>query len=179
MTVTDTAIPGVLLFEPRVFKDDRGCFLETFNPKIRDAIGAHSFVQDNESQSKQYVLRGLHYQVRRPQGKLVRVVQGEVFDVAVDLRKSSPTFGKWTASILSGNNKYLLWVPPGFAHGFLTLSSWAVLVYKCTDLYSAQDERTLLWNDPQVRIEWPISGEPLISPKDERGSLLRDAEVYP
>lgn len=182
MTQLETSIPEVLLFEPKVFTDERGCFFETFNLRIIEALGGHAFVQDNESQSKEGVLRGLHYQLGRPQGKLLRVVQGEVFDVAVDMRKASSTFGKWASAILSGENKRLLWIPPGFAHGFLTLSSWAVLVYKCTDVYSPKDERTLIWDDPTLNIPWPLGGngrKPLLSPKDVRGVPFLNAEVYP
>lgn len=178
MNVTQLSIEGVLLFEPKVFLDGRGCFLETFNQEISKAIGSPIFVQDNESHSKRGVLRGLHYQVTKAQGKLVRVVSGEVFDVAVDLRKGSPTFGKWTSAILSGQNKHILWVPPGLAHGFLTLSESAVLAYKCTDAYSPQHERTLIWDDPDVAIQWPRTGIPLLSPKDQLGIRFRNAEVY-
>jgi dTDP-4-dehydrorhamnose 3,5-epimerase len=178
MTVTQLNIGGVLLFEPKVFLDERGGFLETFTQEMSQAIGCPTFVQDNESHSKRGVLRGLHYQVTRAQGKLVRVVVGEVFDVAVDLRKSSSTFGKWTSAILSGQNKHVLWVPEGFAHGFLTLSESAVLVYKCTNVYSPQHERTLIWDDPDLGIQWPLIGKPLLSPKDQSGVRLCNAEVY-
>jgi dTDP-4-dehydrorhamnose 3,5-epimerase len=178
MNVTQLSIGEVLLIEPKVFLDERGGFLETFNREISEAIGCPTFVQDNESHSKRGVLRGLHYQVTKAQGKLVRVVAGEVFDVAVDLRKGSPTFGKWTSALLSGQNKHILWVPEGFAHGFLTLSESAVLAYKCTNVYSPQHERTLIWDDPDVGIQWPLTGRPLLSPKDQSGARFRNAEVY-
>jgi dTDP-4-dehydrorhamnose 3,5-epimerase len=178
MTVTELSTAGALLFQPKVYEDERGSFSETFNQQISESIGGDAFVQDNESHSKRGVLRGLHYQVIQPQGKLVRVVAGEVFDVIVDLRKYSPTFGKHCSVTLSGHNKRILWVPKGFAHGFLTLSDWAVLAYKCTDRYSPQHERTLIWNDPALGIEWPTNGNPLLSPKDARGMAFRDAEVY-
>ncbi len=178
MTIIPLGTAGVLLFRPTVYEDERGSFSETFNGEISKSIGCSAFSQDNESHSKQGVLRGLHYQVARPQGKLVRVVVGEVLDVVVDLRKSSPTFGKYFSAILSGDNKHILWVPIGFAHGFLTLSESAVFVYKCTDGYYPEHERTLIWNDPDIGIEWPLTGRPLLSPKDEQGRRLRDAEVY-
>lgn len=178
MTVSELDAVGVLLFEPKVFVDDRGCFLETFSAEIAKSIGCYSFAQDNESFSKRGVLRGLHYQIPRAQGKLVRVVEGEVFDVAVDLRRSSPTFGKWTSATLSGQNKHILWIPKGFAHGFLTLSEFALLAYKCTDPYAPQHERSLIWNDPDLGIPWPKIANPLLSPKDQRGLRFRDAEVY-
>jgi len=179
MTITELSTKGALLFQPRVYEDDRGCFMETFNQDIVDSIGGATFVQDNESHSKRGVLRGLHYQVTKPQGKLVRVVTGEIFDVIVDLRKSSPTFGKRCSTILSGKNRHILWVPEGFAHGFLTLSESAVFVYKCTDKYSPQHERTLIWNDPALGIEWPLDGSPVLSAKDALGLPLRDSEVFP
>ncbi len=178
MTVSQLSTAGVLLFRPKVYIDERGSFSETFNPAITASIGCSVFRQDNESHSKRGVLRGLHYQVTRPQGKLVRVVTGAVLDVVVDLRKCSPTFGKYSSAILSGANKHILWAPEGFAHGFLTLSESAVLVYKCTDVYYPQYERTLIWNDPDVGIEWPLTGPPLLSAKDGQGRRLRDAEVY-
>lgn len=178
MTITQLSTAGVLVFRPKVYVDQRGSFSETFNLEISESIGDPIFTQDNESHSKRGVLRGLHYQVTRPQGKLVRVVVGEVLDVVVDLRKCSPTFGKYSSVILSGENKHILWVPKGFAHGFLTLSESAVLVYKCTDQYSPQHERTLIWNDPDIGIQWPLTGTPLLSPKDEQGRRFRDAEVY-
>lgn len=178
MTVTELSTKGALLLRPKVYEDERGSFSETFNQEISEAIGGAAFVQDNESHSKRGVLRGLHYQVLQPQGKLVRVVMGEIFDVIVDLRKCSPTFGKHCSITLSGQNRYILWVPKGFAHGFLTLSESAVMVYKCTDRYSPQHERTLIWNDPDLGIQWPLNRNPIISPKDARGLPFRDAEVY-
>ncbi len=178
MKVTQLNAGGVLLFEPAVFLDERGSFWETWNQEMNEHIGPYAFVQDNHSLSQRGVLRGLHYQVTRAQGKLVRVVAGEVFDVAVDLRKDSPTFGKWVSAVLSEQNRHILWVPKGFAHGFLTVSESAALVYKCTDLYSPQHERTLIWNDSDLAIPWPLSGTPFLSPKDQKGVRLRDAEVY-
>ena len=181
MKATPLAIPDVVLLEPRVFGDDRGFFFESFNQaKFEAAIGRSvHFVQDNHSRSARNVLRGLHYQVRQPQGKLVRVVAGEVFDVAVDLRKSSPTFGQWVGETLSAENKRQLWVPEGFAHGFVVLSESAEFLYKTTDYYAPEHERCLLWNDPSLGIAWPIEGEPALSSKDKEGRLLEDAEVYP
>jgi dTDP-4-dehydrorhamnose 3,5-epimerase len=178
MTITELSTRGALLFQPRVYEDERGCFLETFNQEIVDRIGGATFVQDNESHSKRGVLRGLHYQVTKPQGKLVRVVAGEILDVIVDLRKSSPTFGKHCSTVLSGHNRHILWVPEGFAHGFLTLSESAVFVYKCTDRYTPQHERTLIWNDAALGIEWPLDVSPVLSAKDALGLLLRDSEVF-
>jgi dTDP-4-dehydrorhamnose 3,5-epimerase len=168
-----------VILEPRVFADSRGYFFESFNSRELAKIGInHQFVQDNQSRSVRSVLRGLHYQIRQPQGKLVRVVCGEVFDVAVDIRRSSPTFGKWAGVILSEQNKQMFWIPPGFAHGFLVLSETADFLYKTTDFYSPADERTIRWNDPQLGIEWPLKGEPVVSPKDAAGNLLADAEVF-
>lgn len=168
-----------MILEPRVFEDSRGYFFESFNSRELAKIGInHQFVQDNQSRSVRSVLRGLHYQIRQPQGKLVRVVCGEVFDVAVDIRRSSPTFGKWAGVILSEQNKQMFWIPPGFAHGFLVLSETADFLYKTTDFYSPADERTIRWNDPQLGIEWPLKGEPVVSPKDAAGNLLADAEVF-
>jgi dTDP-4-dehydrorhamnose 3,5-epimerase len=179
MNVRPTEIPDVLILEPRVFEDSRGYFFESFNSRELAKIGInHQFVQDNQSRSVRSVLRGLHYQIRQPQGKLVRVVRGEVFDVAVDIRKSSPTFGKWAGVILSEQNKQMFWIPPGFAHGFLVLSDTADFLYKTTDFYSPADERTIRWNDPQLAIEWPLQGDPVVSPKDAAGYLLGDAEVF-
>jgi dTDP-4-dehydrorhamnose 3,5-epimerase len=184
MKATPLAIPDVLLFEPKVFGDERGFFFESFNQKVfEEAVGRPvSFVQDNHSRSAKGVLRGLHYQIRQPQGKLVRVVAGEVFDVAVDLRKSSPTFGQWVGALLSGENKKQLWVPEGFAHGFLVLSETADFLYKTTDLYAPAHERCLLWSDKALNIDWPLdrlAGAPLLSEKDRVGLPLNDAEVYP
>lgn len=180
MKFTPTSIPDVLLVEPKVFGDQRGFFMETFQAERFAAAGiTYSFVQDNHSGSQKGTLRGLHYQVQQAQGKLVRVVAGEVYDVAVDLRRSSPTFGKWEGVCLSAQNKLQLWIPPGFAHGFFVMSDWAEVVYKATDYYAPQWERSLLWNDPAIGIEWPLNeSEPILSPKDVQGRLLREAEVY-
>lgn len=180
MKAKTTSIPDVLIFEPRVFGDARGFFFESFNEKsFSESVNAKTyFVQDNHSCSAQHVLRGLHYQIQNAQGKLVRVVKGEVFDVAVDLRKSSSTFGQWVGCILSADNKRQLWVPPGFAHGFLTLSESAEFLYKTTDYYAPQHERCLLWNDPALNIDWPPVAEPILSAKDWQGKPLAMAEVY-
>lgn len=180
MQVIKTDIPDVLLIEPKVFGDERGFFYESFNNKIfiEKTSTSFNFVQDNHSRSRQNVLRGLHYQIQQPQGKLVRVVVGEVFDVAVDIRKSSPDFGKWVGVNLSAENKHQLWIPPGFAHGFLVLSEYAEFLYKTTDYYAPEHERTILWNDPDLAISWPIQGEPIVSGKDQVGSLFAAAEVY-
>ena len=178
MNVTPTRIPDVLLIEPRVFGDARGFFFESFNHRaFQEAAGLDiSFVQDNHSRSAQGVLRGLHYQVRQPQGKLVRVVRGAVFDVAVDIRRDSPTFGQWTGTELSENNHHQLWIPPGLAHGFLVLSESADFLYKTTDYYAPQHERAIAWNDPDIGIEWPLAKPPLLSSKDQQAKRLRDAE---
>ena len=180
MRVTPTAISDVLLIEPKVFGDDRGFFFESFNAQaFEQATGIkREFVQDNHSKSAKNVLRGLHYQIKQPQGKLVRVVQGEVFDVAVDLRKSSKTFGQWVGIQLTAENKKQLWVPEGFAHGFVVLSGTAEFLYKTTDYYTPEYERSLLWNDPTIAINWPFQGEPLLAAKDVAGSLLSEAEVF-
>lgn len=180
MKVTATTIPDVLIIEPQVFGDERGFFFESFNQeKFEAAIGRPvSFVQDNHSRSAKNVLRGLHYQIQQPQGKLVRVVQGEVFDVAVDIRKSSPTFGQWTGDILSADNKKQLWVPEGFAHGFVVLSDTAEFLYKTTDYYAPQFERSIAWNDPAIGIQWPIQREPTLSAKDQQAKLLAQAEYF-
>ena len=179
-TVTPTAIPEVLVLEPRVFGDTRGFFFESFNARdFAQATGLQvDFVQDNHSKSARGVLRGLHYQIEHAQGKLVRVVQGEVFDVAVDLRRSSPTFGKWVGVHLSADNHKQLWVPPGFAHGFVVLSESAEFLYKTTDYYAPQHERSLLWNDPALGISWPIDFEPQLAAKDAAGKLFADADTY-
>jgi dTDP-4-dehydrorhamnose 3,5-epimerase len=179
LKVSRTDIPDVLIVEPRVFADDRGFFLESWNAReFRRAVGFDvDFVQDNHSHSKRGVLRGLHYQVSRPQGKLVRVVRGDVFDVAVDLRKSSSTFGRWVGFELSGRDHRQLWIPPGFAHGFLVLSESADFLYKTTDYYAPEHERCLIWNDPEVGIDWP-SREPLLAAKDTLGLALCKAEVF-
>ena len=180
MKVTATAIPDVLIIEPKVFGDERGFFFESFNQeKFEAAVGRPiSFVQDNHSRSAKNVLRGLHYQIQQPQGKLVRVVQGEVFDVAVDIRKSSPTFGQWVGEILSADNKRQLWVPEGFAHGFVVISDTAEFLYKTTDYYAPQFERSIAWNDPAIGIQWPIRGEPTLSAKDQQAKLLAQAEHF-
>jgi dTDP-4-dehydrorhamnose 3,5-epimerase len=175
-----TALPGVLVFEPQVFGDERGFLLVSFNARdFRDAVGGDvTFVQDNHSRSHRGVLRGLHYQIRQPQGKLVRVVTGRVFDVAVDMRRSSPAFGRWVGVELSADNHRMLWVPPGFAHGFLVLSDSADFLYKTTDYYAPEHERTVAWNDPKIGIEWPLEGEPVLSAKDRVGAALGAAEVF-
>lgn len=181
MKFTPTSVPDVILIEPQVFGDRRGFFMETFQRKIFAAGGiAANFVQDNHSGSLKGTLRGLHYQIQQPQGKLVRCVVGEVFDVAVDIRRSSSTFGKWVGTTLSAENKRMMWVPPGFAHGFYVLSDWGELVYKATDYYAPEWDRSLLWNDPVIGIEWPIPyGEkPLLSPKDKAAKLLKDADLF-
>lgn len=182
MKILDTTLPGVKIIEPRVFGDSRGFFLESWNQKaFADAGLPMTFVQDNHSLSARGTLRGLHYQMRQTQGKLVRVVAGAVFDVAVDLRRSSPTFGQWAGVELSADNKRMLWVPEGFAHGFYVTSERAEFLYKCTDFYDPASERTLAWNDPQVGIRWPLGegGEPLLSAKDRQGAQLADAETFP
>jgi dTDP-4-dehydrorhamnose 3,5-epimerase len=181
MQFTPTEIPDVLLITPQVFGDERGFNMETFQGRqFMDAGIIFPFVQDNHSGSQRGTLRGLHYQIQHAQGKLVRAVVGEIFDVAVDLRRSSPTFGKWIGANLSAHNKQEIWIPPGFAHGFYVLSEWAEVVYKVTDYYAPQWERTLLWNDPQIGIQWPIlPGQSLIlSAKDQQGKLLSEAETY-
>ncbi len=179
-TVTPTAIAEVLILEPKVFGDARGFFFESFNARdFAQVTGLDvDFVQDNHSKSARGVLRGLHYQIQYPQGKLVRVVQGEVFDVAVDLRQSSATFGRWVGERLSADNKRQLWVPPGFAHGFVVLSESAEFLYKTTDYWYPEHERSLLWNDPAIGIDWPLDAQPLLAAKDAAAALLRDAEVF-
>jgi dTDP-4-dehydrorhamnose 3,5-epimerase len=184
LTKIPTSLPGVFILEPRVFGDDRGFFLESYNEKVFAEAGINErFVQDNHSSSSRNVLRGLHYQIKQTQGKLVRVVEGEILDVAVDLQRSSPTFGKWEAVRLSGENKRMLWIPRGFAHGFRVISEQAHVLYKATDYYSREHERTLAWNDPDVNIDWALEGEsvvsaPVVSEKDERGMSLRQAETF-
>jgi len=174
-----TSLPGVFILEPRVFGDQRGFFLESYNEKVFRELGiGDRFVQDNHSSSTKNVLRGLHYQVKNVQGKLVRVVEGEILDVAVDLRRSSPTFGKWEAVRLSGENKRMLWIPAGLAHGFLVVSNSAHVMYKTTDYYSPEHERTLAWNDPELKIDWQLQAEPIVSTKDQRGFALRNAETF-
>ncbi len=180
MKFLPTPLPGVLLIEPQVFQDQRGFFLESYQKKYFSEAGIpFDFVQDNHSRSCQGVLRGLHYQIQQPQGKLLRVIVGEVYDVALDLRRRSPTFGQWFGTYLSAENKKMLWVPVGFAHGVYVTSPEAELLYKTTDYYAPQWERAILWNDPAINIQWPLKGElPILSPKDQAGSLLSAAEVY-
>jgi dTDP-4-dehydrorhamnose 3,5-epimerase len=179
MQVTPTAIPDVKLIEPKVFGDARGFFYESWNKRALQSAGIDAdFVQDNHSRSRRGVLRGLHYQIRHPQGKLVRVIAGSVCDVAVDLRRASPTFGRHVAVTLSAENKAMLWIPAGFAHGFLVLSDAAEFVYKTTDYWYPEHERTLLWNDPALGIAWPLEGAPIIAPKDATGSKLAATETY-
>ena len=180
MKVIETALPDVLLLEPRVFEDERGHFFESYNKKALKDLGIdYEFVQDNHSRSKKGVLRGLHYQIQQPQGKLVRVIEGEVFDVAVDIRKSSPTFGKWAGFNLSAQNKRVAWIPPGFAHGFLTLSDAAEFLYKTTDYWAAEHERCIVWDDRNIAITWPLlRSTPLLSEKDAAGAALVDADIY-
>jgi len=174
-----TSMPEVMVLEPRVFGDERGFFLESYNEKIFAEAGIKErFVQDNHSFSSRNVLRGLHYQIRHAQGKLVRVADGEILDVAVDLRRSSPTFGKWEAARLSGANKRMMWIPRGFAHGFRVTSDTAHVLYKATDYYAPEFERTLAWNDPDLKIQWELDGQPVVSAKDQRGVSLRDAETF-
>ncbi len=181
MKVSETAIPDVKIVNPVVFGDARGFFFESFSERKLASHGIHGpWVQDNHSRSARGVLRGLHYQIRQTQGKLVRVVRGEIFDVAVDIRKGSPTFGKWVATTLSEENKEMLWVPQGFAHGFLTVSEVAEVLYKATDYYAPEHERSIIWNDPQIGIEWPLNGlTPALSAKDAAGVLLAQAEPLP
>jgi dTDP-4-dehydrorhamnose 3,5-epimerase len=173
------SLPGVFALEPRVFGDERGFFFESYNQRIMAEVGiVERFVQDNHSCSSRNVLRGLHYQLKHPQGKLVRVAEGEILDVAVDMRRSSPTFGRWDAVRLSGENKRMLWIPAGFAHGFRVLSEKAHVLYKATDFYSPEHERTVAWNDPSLKIDWELDGEPIVSAKDQRGAAFRDAESF-
>jgi len=180
MHIVATSIPDVLILEPKVFGDDRGFFYESFNQRrFRELTGITAdFVQDNHSKSARNVLRGLHYQIRQPQGKLVRVVAGEVFDVVVDLRKSSATFGRWVGVTLSAENKRQFWVPEGFAHGFVVTSDSAEFLYKTTDYWAPEFERSILWNDPAIGIQWPLTVEPLLSGKDKLGTPLAQAEVF-
>jgi dTDP-4-dehydrorhamnose 3,5-epimerase len=181
MQVTRTALPEVLLIESKVFGDDRGFFFESFNERTfaeKTGLRVH-FVQDNHSRSAKNVLRGLHYQIRQPQGKLVRVTAGEIYDVAVDIRRSSPTFGKWAGIALSGANRRMCWIPAGFAHGFLVTSDHAEVQYKTTDYYAPEHERCIAWNDRDLAISWPLKGEPVLSPKDRAGLPLKEAEVFP
>jgi|SRR5271165_1177673 len=179
LTKFPTSLHGLFILEPRVFGDERGFFLESYNEQVMAGAGIRErFVQDNHSCSSRNVLRGLHYQIKQPQGKLVRVVEGEILDVAVDLRRSSPTFGSWEGVRLSGENKRMLWIPAGFAHGFRVISDKAHVLYKATDYYAPEHERTLAWNDPDLKINWELDGEPVISAKDQRGAALRDIEAF-
>ena len=179
MQITPTALPDVLLIEPRVFGDERGFFFESWNRRTFAAAGiARDFVQDNHSRSNRGVLRGLHYQIEHAQGKLVRAIEGEVFDVAVDLRRSRPTFGRSVGYVLSAANRRMLWIPPGFAHGFVVLSASAEFLYKTTDYWYPEHERTLLWSDPALGIDWPLPGAPTLAAKDAAGRRLADADVY-
>ena len=180
MKAMPLAIPDVILLEPTVFGDDRGFFFESFNQRrFEEIVGRTvSFVQDNHSRSAKNVLRGLHYQILQPQGKLVRVVHGEVFDVAVDIRKSSPHFGQWVGAVLSAENKHQLWVPEGFAHGFVVLSDFAEFLYKTTDYYAPAHERCIAWNDPSLAIDWPVQDAPVLSMKDAQGLPLEQAEIF-
>ena len=181
MIIYSTAIPQVTLIKSQLFEDSRGFFFESYqSTKFAQAGITAQFVQDNHSGSRQGVLRGLHYQIHQPQGKLVRAIVGEIYDVAVDLRRASPTFGQWVGHHLSAENRLQIWVPPGFAHGFYVLSEWAEVVYKTTDYYAPQFERTLLWNDPVISIEWPLLADqaPILSDKDAQGKLLSEAEVF-
>ncbi len=180
MQLVPTTLKDVYVVEPKVFGDERGFFLESYNERTFETLGLPTrFRQDNHSGSRKGVLRGLHYQLRQPQGKLVRALKGEIFDVAVDLRQDSSDFGKWFGAVLSTENKRSLWVPPGFAHGFLVMSDFAEVAYKATEFYAPEHERSLLWNDPAIGIEWPQCGELTLSAKDKAGSLLADAETYP
>jgi dTDP-4-dehydrorhamnose 3,5-epimerase len=178
--LTRTELPGVLVLEPRLFQDERGFFLESFNRRtFKQLTGLDiKFVQDNTSFSVRNVLRGLHYQIRQPQGKLIQVMAGEIFDVAVDLRRSSPTCGKWAGVTLSGGSHRMLWIPQGFAHGYLVLSEHAILLYKTTDYYAPEHERAIAWNDPELAIRWPFEAAPIVSDKDRRGLAFRAAELF-
>lgn len=181
MIFTPTSIPDVILIEPKVFGDQRGFFMEVYQAeRFRQAGIRAEFLQDNHSGSSQGILRGLHYQIRHAQGKLVRVITGEIFDVAVDIRRHSPTFGQWVGHQLSAQNKIQMWIPPGFAHGYYVVSDWAEVLYKATDFYAPEWERTLLWNDPEIGIDWPLldGNAPILSAKDFEGNLLSEAEVY-
>ena len=180
MKLIPTAIPDVWIIEPKVFGDERGFFFESYNRRTLAELGLEAeFVQDNHSRSVRGVLRGLHYQIRHPQGKLVRVVAGEVFDVAVDLRRSSPTFGKWVSATLSAENKRMMWIPPGFGHGFCVTSDSAEFLYKSSDYWHPEHERCVAWDDPDLAIDWPLEGSPQLAEKDRAGRRLIDAEVYP
>jgi dTDP-4-dehydrorhamnose 3,5-epimerase len=175
----ETLLPGVAVFEPRVFRDERGFFLESYNERVFAEFGIReTFRQDNHSYSRRNVLRGLHYQIKHVQGKLVRAVAGEILDVAVDVRRNSPNFGKWEAVILSGENMRMIWIPPGFAHGFRVISDTAHVLYKATDYYAPEYERTLAWNDADVKVDWKLDAQPIVSAKDERGISLREVENF-
>jgi len=181
MNLIPTDLPDVLLIEPKVFGDARGFFFESYNQQTLSTLDPRldvAFVQDNHSRSARNVLRGLHYQIQHPQGKLVRVIAGAVYDVAVDMRRSSPTFGRWTGQTLSADNKRMMWIPPGFAHGFCVISDDAEFLYKTTDYWHPEHERSLLWNDATLSIPWPLSGAPLLSAKDQTGKPLTEAETY-
>lgn len=181
MIIEKTAIKEVFVIKPKVYTDDRGFFMETFRADFLESQGLnYNFVQDNHSGSIKNVLRGVHYQIVRPQGKLIRVIKGEVFDVAVDLRRSSPTFAKWVGIILSSENHNMLWIPPGFGHGFYVISDWAEIIYKTTEYYSPDLDRTIVWNDPDLGISWPIQENmnPILSEKDKNGKLLKEADLY-
>lgn len=180
MEIIQTKIPDVLMIQPQVFGDDRGFFLESFNQKkFQEKTGVNSkFVQDNHSRSQQNVLRGLHYQIQHAQGKLVRAIVGEILDVAVDIRRTSPTFGQWVSCLLSASNKQQLWIPPGFAHGFYVISDVAEVLYKTTDYYAPEQERCIIWNDPDLKINWQNQQEPILSAKDQAGKYLKDADLY-
>ena len=180
MKVYPTEISDVLLLEPKVYQDERGFFLESFNRRtFREATGLDvEFVQDNTAFSVRNVLRGLHYQIRQAQGKLIQAMAGDIFDVAVDLRRSSPTFGKWVGVNLSGGTHRMIWLPPGFAHGYLVLSEHAIVFYKTTDFYAPEHERTLLWSDPTLNIRWPLADKPIVSEKDRRGVAFASAEIF-
>ena len=181
MIYTKLKIPDVILIQPDVFGDERGYFMETWRDnEFREKVADVSFVQDNQSKSQQGILRGLHYQLQQTQGKLVRVISGTIFDIAVDIRKSSATFGQWLGVSLSADSKQMLWVPPGFAHGFYVVSEAAEFVYKCTDYYAPEFEKAIAWDDPSLNIEWPLVNNtpPMLSAKDQQGSLLKDAEVF-
>ena len=181
MNFIPTTIPDVILIEPKIYGDQRGFFMETYRTqRFAEAGIPDAFIQDNHSGSQQGALRGLHYQIRHPQGKLLRVIAGEIFDVVVDIRRSSPTFGQWVGTNLSSENKHQVWIPTGFAHGFYVISEWAEVTYKVTDIYAPEWERTILWNDPKLGIEWPIlpGTQPLLSAKDTNGHTLDDAELF-
>ena len=181
MKFIKTSIPEVIVVEPQVFGDHRGFFLETWEKnKFKESGIDSDFVQDNHSKSSQGTLRGLHYQIQHPQGKLIRVIQGEIYDVAVDIRKNSSTFGQWSGEYLTAENKKILWIPPGFAHGFYVITTTAEVCYKCTDYYFPQHERSILWNDPELAIDWPLinNEQPTLSRKDREGVLLKDAEIF-